>query len=134
MITTATIKPVLRESRQLHREPNNIKLIRQGGRKTFAILVSIYKANRIVNFIYNGIETTYSSRPDLEGILSKTDAVDSSRNNGSSMFSDAVPVIAAFMSEPSSFSSKQEFMEKVNLEISTNKTARKPHYGWFPHR
>ncbi len=85
IITTATIKAALRGSgAQLHREQENIESIRQGGRKTFAILVSIYKADRIVSFIENeqlqkaGIDSKlpYSSRADLERILPKIDAVD----------------------------------------------------------
>ncbi|KAL8717253.1 MAG: hypothetical protein Q9225_005485 [Loekoesia sp. 1 TL-2023] len=84
-MTTATIKAALRESgAQLHREPENIESIRQGGRKTFAILVSIYKADRIVNFIENeqlqkaGLDSKlpYSSRADLERILPKIGAAD----------------------------------------------------------
>ena len=85
IITIETITAALRDSRApLHREAENIELIRQGGKKTFAILVSIYKADRIVNFIENeqlqkvGIDSKlpYSSRADLEKILPKIDAVD----------------------------------------------------------
>ena len=85
VITIKTITAALRNSRaQLHREPENIDLIMQGGKKTFAILVSIYKADRIVNFIENeqlqkaGIDSKlpYSSRADLERTLPKIDAVD----------------------------------------------------------
>ena len=85
IITTATIRAALRVAgAQPHREPENIELVSQGGKKTFAILISIYKAARIVNFIENeqlqrpGIDSKlpYGSIVDLERILPKTDAVD----------------------------------------------------------
>ncbi|KAL9579125.1 MAG: hypothetical protein Q9212_005287 [Teloschistes hypoglaucus] len=84
-ITTAAIKAALREAgAHLHREPENIELIRQGGKKTFAILVSMYKADLIVNFIENqqlqesGIDSKlpYGNKSDLERILPKIAAVD----------------------------------------------------------
>ena len=85
ILTTAAIKAALRESgAQAHREPENIESINQGGKKTFAILLCIYKAARIVNFVENeqlqrtGIDSKlpYGSRADLERILPKIDAVD----------------------------------------------------------
>lgn len=85
IITTATITAALSDSKaQLHREPENIELIRQGGKKTFAILVSIYKADRIVNFIEDGqlqkagidSKLPYSSSAVLERTLPKVVSVD----------------------------------------------------------
>ena len=85
IITTAAIRAALRDSgAQPHREPENIELISQGGKKTFAILISIYKAARIVNFIENeqlqkaGIDSKlpYGSMGDLERTLPKIDAMD----------------------------------------------------------
>lgn len=84
-ITTAAIRAALRDSgAQPHREPENIESISQGGKKTFAILICIYKAARIVNFIENeqlqrtGIDSKlpYGSKADLERTLPKIDAVD----------------------------------------------------------
>ncbi|KAI4243535.1 MAG: hypothetical protein LQ352_007006 [Teloschistes flavicans] len=85
IITTAAIKAALRESgAHLHRESEHIKLIRQDGKKTFAILVCMYKADLIVNFIEDeqlqkfGIDSKlpYSNASDLEKILPKIAAVD----------------------------------------------------------
>ncbi|KAL8689015.1 MAG: hypothetical protein Q9218_005213 [Villophora microphyllina] len=85
IITTTTIKAALRGSQaQLHRESENIESIKQGGRKTFAILVCIHKADRIVNFIENeqlqkaGIDSKlpYNSTAELGKILPQIDAVD----------------------------------------------------------
>lgn len=87
IITTAAIKAALREAgAHLHREPENIELIRQGGKKTFAILVTMYnpKADLIVNFIEkqqlqkSGLDSKlpYGSKSDLEKVLPKSAAVD----------------------------------------------------------
>ena len=61
-----------------------MELIKDGGKKTFAILVTIYKADRIVFFIENeqlqtielDAKLPFSSKAELERILSRADAAD----------------------------------------------------------
>ena len=85
IITTASIRAALRDSKsQLHRENEAIELINNGGKKTFAILVTIYKADRIISFIQSDqLQTAnldsrlpFNAKTDLERILSRTDAAD----------------------------------------------------------
>ena len=85
IITTVSIRAALRDSKsQLHRENEAIELINIGGKKTFAILVTIYKADRIIAFIQSDqlqkanldSRLPYNAKTDLEKILSSTDAAD----------------------------------------------------------
>lgn len=85
VLTTPTIQIVLRSSKkQLHREPEFIDMIERGGKKTFAILICIHRADCIVNFVENeplqkaGIDSKlpYYSQTDLESILTKADATE----------------------------------------------------------
>lgn len=86
IVTTEAIQAELRRSRApLQEEPEIIKLIKQGGIKTFAILVCIYRTDRITNFIENeqlqkvGIDSKlpYISRTELERLgLPEVDATD----------------------------------------------------------
>ncbi len=85
IITTASIRAALRDSiSQLHRENEAIELIKKGGKKTFAILVTIYKADRIISFIKSDqlqranldSRLPFNTKADLERILLRTDAAD----------------------------------------------------------
>ena len=78
IMSTESIRAELRRSgARIYEEPETIEIIRQGGIKTFAILVYIYKADRVANFIENeqlqkdGIDSKlpYSSRADLKRML-----------------------------------------------------------------
>ncbi|KAL8840331.1 MAG: hypothetical protein Q9170_001346 [Blastenia crenularia] len=86
--TTITVEKIKSALRDVKVRPDRVKetldLIVRGGKKTFAILVSIYRTERIVDFIeidqLQGCsidsKLPYSSRTDLERILPKADAAD----------------------------------------------------------
>lgn len=85
IITIEKIKSALRSAKaQLDREQETLELILKGGKKTFAILVSIYRTERIVDFIETDqlqaskidSKLPYSSRADLGRILPKADAAE----------------------------------------------------------
>ena len=68
---------------QLHREIESIELIRLGGQRIFAILITIYRPELIVAFVENDQLQTAAidsrlpySRAELDSILPKADAID----------------------------------------------------------
>ncbi|KAI4096939.1 MAG: hypothetical protein LQ344_000742 [Seirophora lacunosa] len=84
ILTTKGIRSALRTHKvQLHRENEAVNLIRQGGLKTFAILIMIYRPQLIVAFVENDqLQTTNIdsrlpySKGDLDQILPFADSVD----------------------------------------------------------
>ena len=85
IITVNKIKSALRDAKiRPDRVIETLDLIARGGKKTFAILVSIYRIERIVDFIEIDqlqecnidAKLPYGSRTDLERILPEADAAE----------------------------------------------------------
>ncbi|KAL8995133.1 MAG: hypothetical protein Q9169_005076 [Polycauliona sp. 2 TL-2023] len=85
ILTVDKIKSALQDAKiRPDRVKETLDLVARGGKKTFAILVSIYRTERIVDFVELDelqecsidAKLPYSSRADLERILPPADAAD----------------------------------------------------------